>query len=147
MTGFPPVRKQIAHGDVVLSLKSVNHRGLDLHFHLPGELDPLETDLRAILKSGIARGHVQIHLNVSRTADGAVAQINRPLLHAYMTAFKEAANLYDLTGEPNLNAALRLPGMLSVEADEDLPADVNDAVLSAARDALAVLNAGREREG
>jgi len=42
-------------------LKSVNHRGLDLHFHLPGEFDPLETDLRAIIKSGVARGHLQIH--------------------------------------------------------------------------------------
>jgi len=37
MTGFARVRKPIAQGEVVLSLKSVNHRGLDLHFHQIGE--------------------------------------------------------------------------------------------------------------
>src|SRR3954453_19758140 len=147
MTGFARVRKQIAHGEVVLSLKSVNHRGLDLHFHLPNELDPLESDLRAILKGGVARGHVQIHVSISRTGDGAVAQSNRPLMHAYMAAFKEASELYDLAGDPDLNAALRLPGMLSVEAEADLAADVKDAVLSAASEALVALNEGRQREG
>ena len=43
MTGFARVRRQIAQGEIVFSLKSVNHRGLDLHFHLPNELDPLES--------------------------------------------------------------------------------------------------------
>ena len=48
MTGFARVRKEIPQGELVLSLKSVNHRGLDLHFHLPNELDALENDIRAI---------------------------------------------------------------------------------------------------
>ena len=43
MTGFARVRKEIPQGELVLSLKSVNHRGLDLHFHLPNEFDALET--------------------------------------------------------------------------------------------------------
>ena len=47
MTGFARVRKEIPQGELVLSLKSVNHRGLDLHFHLPNELDALENDVRA----------------------------------------------------------------------------------------------------
>ncbi len=34
MTGFARVQKTTEHGEIVVSLKSVNHRGLDLHFHL-----------------------------------------------------------------------------------------------------------------
>ena len=43
MTGFARVRKAVPAGEIVLSVKSVNHRGLDMHFHLPPELDPFET--------------------------------------------------------------------------------------------------------
>src|SRR5215471_6262890 len=147
MTGFARVRKPIAQGELVLSLKSVNHRGLDLHFHLPGELDPMESDLRSILKSGIARGHLQIHVAVMRTSGAGAGQINRPLLDAYITAFRDAAKLYGLSGGPDLNSALRLPGMLLGEDESDLAEEVKAAVIAAAQEAVAVLNQVREREG
>jgi uncharacterized protein YicC (UPF0701 family) len=40
MTGFARVRETIGNLDVVLSIKTVNHRGLDLHFYTGPELDP-----------------------------------------------------------------------------------------------------------
>src|SRR5438034_863156 len=83
-----------------------------------------ETELRAIIKSGVARGHLQIHASISRTSTGGGGQLNRPLLHAYMTAFREAANLYDVDSAPDLNGALRIPGMLSLDAETDLAEDV-----------------------
>ena len=58
MTGFARVRKTIPEGEIVLSAKSVNHRALDLHFHLPPELDPFEASLRKAIKGQIARGHL-----------------------------------------------------------------------------------------
>ena len=50
MTGFASVQRVTEQGDIVISLKSVNHRGLDLHFHLGAELDSLEQVMRAALK-------------------------------------------------------------------------------------------------
>ncbi len=147
MTGFARVRRQTAHGEIILSLKGVNHRGLDLHFHLPAELDPLETDLRAIIKDGVARGHVQIHVSILHGATSGAGQLNRALLQAYVAAFREASDLYGAAGEPDLNSALRLPGMLSSGEEAELDEEVKAAVLDAAREAVAVLNAAREREG
>jgi uncharacterized protein (TIGR00255 family) len=147
MTGFARVRKPIAHGEVVISLKAVNHRGLDLHFHMPGELDPVESDLRAVIKKGVARGHLQIHVSVVRTEGADTGQLNRPLLHAYMAAFNEAAQLYGLRSEPDLNSALRLPGMLAVQDSAELSDELKQAVLAAGEEAVVVLNQVREREG
>jgi uncharacterized protein YicC (UPF0701 family) len=42
MTGFARVKKSLPEGEVVVSVKSVNHRGLDLHFHMPQELEAIE---------------------------------------------------------------------------------------------------------
>jgi uncharacterized protein (TIGR00255 family) len=147
MTGFARVRKEIPQGELVLSLKSVNHRGLDLHFHLPNELDALENDIRAVVKNGVARGHVQIHAGLTRTVVGDAAPLNRAMLHAYMAAFREGAQLYAIQAQPDLNSALRIPGMISAGDEEELGDTVTKALLEATAEAVALLNVGREREG
>jgi uncharacterized protein (TIGR00255 family) len=147
MTGFARVKKSLPEGEIVLSLKSVNHRGLDLHFHMPPELDALESDLRGAIKRGVARGHLQIHISLTPSAEAGPAPWNRALLDAYVRAFREAAELYQLTGQPDLNSALRLAGMLGATAREELGESVSQAVLAAAEEAMAALNQVREREG
>ncbi len=146
MTGFARVRRTVPQGELVVSLKSVNHRGLDLHFHLPTEFDPVENDVRGIIKSGVARGHVQVHAALTRSG-AAAGGVNRDLMAAYIDAYREAAALYGMGGEPDLNSALRLPGML-VSAEEQEPGEeVAKALLDATAAAVAELNVFREREG
>lgn len=147
MTGFARVRRTIAQGEIVLSLKSVNHRGLDLHFHLPPELDALENEIRGVLKSGVARGHLQIHLSFNRTVPAGGGSLNRSLLDAYMRAFREASELYQLDAKPDLNAVFRIPGILGIGDNEELDEEVATAILAVTRDAVGVLNVFREREG
>jgi uncharacterized protein (TIGR00255 family) len=148
MTGFARVKKVAGDTEIVLSLKSVNHRGLDLHFHLPPELDALENDIRAVIKTGVARGHLQINLVLTRTC-GESAGLNRPLLATYMNAFREAAELHQITGQqPDLNAALRIPAMLGMGGDHrEVSEPLAQAILETAAEGVAVLNAFREREG
>jgi uncharacterized protein (TIGR00255 family) len=147
MTGFARVRRTIEPGEIVVSLKSVNHRGLDLHFHLPPELDSLENDIRAVIKSGVARGHLQIHVSFTRTVISDSGALNRPLMEAYLRAFAEASRLYQVESKPDLNAALRIPGMLASESDAELGEDVSKSILEITREAVATLNVFREREG
>ncbi len=42
MTGFARVRVNVDEGEFALSVKSVNHRGLDVHFHMSADLDSFE---------------------------------------------------------------------------------------------------------
>jgi uncharacterized protein (TIGR00255 family) len=148
MTGFARVKRSVSQGELTLSLKSVNHRGLDLHFHLPPEFDAMEHEIRAALKCGLARGHVQIHLAYVRAGERTESPLNRAMLDAYVRAFREATETYQLSGEPDLNALLRIPGMLSASGDtEDLPEEVSIAVLELTAEALVMLNAFRDREG
>jgi uncharacterized protein (TIGR00255 family) len=148
MTGFARVRKIAGDTEIIFSLKSVNHRGLDLHFHLPPALDALESDIRGVIKGGVARGHLQINVILSRT-DGDGGGLNRAMLAAYMSAFREAAGLYKAAGQqPDLNAALRIPGMLGIGGDDgEIAEPLARAILETAAEAVAALNSFREREG
>jgi uncharacterized protein (TIGR00255 family) len=147
MTGFARVRKTASEGEIVLSVKSVNHRALDLHFHLPPELDPFEAALRKTIKSKVARGHLQLHVSFVPSQEASEAALNKALLAAYLSAFQQAATEFGLSGKPDLNVALRIPGMIRGDALPELKPEIEKALVSLMDDALEMLNRFREREG
>ena len=122
MTGFARaqvrVNEQLSY---TLSVKSVNHRFLDVQLRLPSGLDALEMELRKALKDNLVRGHVELTLSVDRSSQQK-AGYNRDLVAAYVAAFNAASYDYGLSGQPDMNAALRLPGALQADnrGDEDL---------------------------
>jgi len=163
MTGFAQVRGEFApqaesaagsgalstspdgHLGFMLSLKSVNHRFLDLHFRLPSGSDSLEMQLRRLLKEKIARGHVEVTLSLER-AGGETLALNRPLVSAYIAAFRAAAGEFAVSAEPDLNVILRIPGALDSAGDPDSAA-LEAAVMARVGDVLDNLNQMREQEG
>ena len=147
MTGFARVRAETPHGTVTLNFRSVNHRALDLHFHMPGEFDPFEPALRKAIQGKLVRGHVDIRASFQRLAAPAQAAWNKPLLENWLRAFAEASREFGIESKPDLNAALRLPGMLLSDAAGDLDSEFEAALLEAAGRALDELNASRAAEG
>jgi uncharacterized protein (TIGR00255 family) len=155
MTGFAQVKGRAnsspadAAGSLLeftLSLKSVNHRFLDLHFRLPSDTDSLEMKLRRLLKEKLARGHVELSLNLERAGGNGFA-MNRDVVGGYIAAFRKASAEFNLTSQPpDLNAILRLPGAL----ESGVPAalgELEPAVLAVIDEALSKLNQMREEEG
>lgn len=151
MTGFARVQKALEHGDIhgdiVVTLKSVNHRGLDLHFHLGAELDSLEASLRALLKRSVLRGHVDVRCSLLRAGNGASSGLNLPLFRSYVAAFRQAAAEEGIEAQPDLNRVLALPGVLGASDELAPDADAEKAVLAALEEALEILNQFRAREG
>jgi uncharacterized protein (TIGR00255 family) len=147
MTGFARVRKTTSHGELTLSVKSVNHRGLDLHFHMPGDFDPFENAMRGVLKQNVARGHVEVRASLVRSRDGSEGALNRPMLEAWLAAFRQAAVELGLNAAPDLNAALRIPGMFLEPAGADPDPEFQNELTAALAEALEAFNGFRDREG
>jgi uncharacterized protein (TIGR00255 family) len=149
MTGYASLRGS-ARDSVAftLAMKSVNHRFLDLNLRLPSYCDGLEVQLRRVLKEHLRRGHVEVTLQLERRTSAEV-QLNAGLLSAYMQAYREASDSQGLAYEPDLNAMLRIPGMMSAESGvsaDDL-AGLEAAVLAQIEPLVAKLNEGRAQEG
>lgn len=152
MTGFARVQVRVPLGDedqvsYTLTVKSVNHRFLDLQFRLPAGLDALEMELRRVMKDNLIRGHVDLTLSVDRAAQ-AKSGYNRELIAGYLAAFDAARREHRLKGEPDLNAALRISGALQAEdrSGDDLAA-ITASVLEQIAPLLQQLKAMRAREG
>jgi len=146
MTGFARVRQPLGEGELTLTVKSVNHRALDVHVHLPPELEAFENAVRAAVKRHARRGHLQVQARLSGVHPGAPAAINRKLLECYLAAFRSATVAYGLFGEPDLNAALRIPGMFEPAGAEPDP-ETEPTFLAALEEALYALDEFRRREG
>ena len=149
MTGFARVSGRVR--DVLswnLSLKSVNHRFLDLHMRLPAGAEPLEMRLRRLLKEKVLRGHLEVTLSVERGLRPS-AHFDRDLLQGYIAAFRAAASESALQQQPDLNAIFRLPGVLTGEArfsEEEIQALEEDVAGQTGR-LVEALNLMRGQEG
>jgi len=146
MTGFAQVKGQV-NGKLsfTLSLKTVNHRFLDIHFRMPAGTDALEMKIRRVLKEKLARGHLELSLTVDRVGSNGVV-LNRQVVGSYVEAFRAAAAEFKIAGEADLNAALKLPGAMDAEVLPD-EGELDEAVLEKLDEALQKLNEMRAEEG
>jgi uncharacterized protein (TIGR00255 family) len=150
MTGF--ARSQVRVNDQLsytLSVKSVNHRFLDVQLRLPSGLDALEMEMRKALKENLLRGHVELTLSVDRSSQ-QTAGYNRELVNGYLAAFAAAREEHKLEGQPDLNAILRLPGALQNENHSNSEEDqalLTESVQREIAPLLDQLKTMRAREG
>jgi uncharacterized protein (TIGR00255 family) len=145
MTGFARVRKALPDGELVLSLKSVNHRALDLHFHMSSDLDQYEPMLRAVLKAHINRGHVQVQVQIGSN-NSSQAGFNRELLRCWLEAFQAASVEFGIDSKPDLNVAFRLPGIMQ-GSNSTAEVPMEPVLIEAVTEAVQLLNVFRDHEG
>jgi uncharacterized protein (TIGR00255 family) len=146
MTGFARARSAAGDREAVAMVKTVNHRGLDIHFRMAPAFDPFEAALRGAVKRYLARGHVQVQMSYSAGGAAAPAVVNQPLLEAYLRAFHRISAVHGLHSEPDLNLTLQMPGMFTPEDAEPEP-DTERLLVETLEEALERLNEFREREG
>lgn len=148
MTGYSKVREESGGFSLNVAVKSVNHRFLDLQFRMPSVLSPMEPALRRIVKQHVIRGHVEVSVNLERAGTEEL-KVDRKLLKAYIAVCREVQDELGSAGEPDVVQLLRIPGVLSGEAeltDKELAA-IRKILEPALVSALETLNTMREREG
>jgi uncharacterized protein (TIGR00255 family) len=152
MTGFARLTG-VAPGNTtfVVTLKSVNHRYLDLQFYLPNGMDALEILWRKTIKEHVVRGHIEVRLSLQRESAVPAPQYNPAVVKAYIEAFRAASSENKIRGvQPDLNSALRLPGVWTMEApraEETEQTQIELAAAAALQPAMESLNAMRAQEG
>ena len=149
MTGYSRVRSEEGSFALAVSVKSTNHRFLDLQVRLPAGLEPCEVPLRRLVKERVARGHVEVQVVFEKTGAEQL-QLDRKMLEAYLAAWRKAREEFGAGSEPDLVALLRVPGMLSPGNGEMSPSELEErqeALLRVTGETLERLNEMRAREG
>jgi uncharacterized protein (TIGR00255 family) len=111
MTGYAMIRGEHGGWLIRVSVKSVNHRFLEVKLRMPDSLEPYELRLRQAVRERVHRGHVDIHVNVE-PGKSAPVHVNHELLEAYLNAARELQKQTGAKTELDLVALLRLPGVV-----------------------------------
>src|ERR1700676_1644246 len=151
MTGYAQARGEQNGWAIRVSVKSVNHRFLDVRFRLPEGFDVYESRLRQIVREKIHRGHVDVNVNVQPGA-AAPVQVNRDLLQAYAHSAEELRQQMQGSAALDVVSLSRLPGVIGglapplPETDEEQD-QLGQALDACLREALTKLDDMRHAEG
>ena len=119
MTGFGQGEAKNQHYAVKGELKSVNHRYLDLFIRLPKQYNQLEEPLRSAIQGRIARGRVEVMINVEEFGDQErIVDINKGLLQGYLQALDIIQANIGSTEQITLDQILALPDLVEIREPE-----------------------------
>jgi uncharacterized protein (TIGR00255 family) len=155
MTGFASLTEDDETATIAVTIRSVNHRFLDLQLRLPSSLAALESRLRARVQQTIARGRVEVTVSVQQRRTAALdVELNETFLQALDAALNRAREKGFIQGTMTPGDLLRFPQALAIKdrtedsavGDEQSGA-LNGRVEEAVAAALESLDAMRIREG
>ena len=145
MTAFGNARAESAQGSVTIEFRTVNSRFLDVNFRLPEDLRMVESAIREKLGTVVARGKVEVRVNYVRSDTRARVSLDPDYLSTLAAQLQDARRVIPDVPAPRLTELLNASG---VAENTGLDPDIWTAMcLEAATQALAELQAAREREG
>jgi uncharacterized protein (TIGR00255 family) len=151
MTGYAQARSEKNGWAVRVSVKSVNHRFLDLKLRIPEGFDLYEVRLRQTVRERIHRGHVEIHVN-AEPGTATPVQVNKDLALAYLRAAEALRQETRAAADMDVVSVLRLPGVIAglsgaVPETEEEQEKLGQALEACLREALHKLDDMRRAEG
>jgi uncharacterized protein (TIGR00255 family) len=153
MTGFASVTREDDRATIAVTIRSVNHRYLDLQLRVPQSLAAIESDVRALVGKYVARGRVEVGLSLQlRQVPGVDVEFNQTFGAALEKAIAQARSCGLVTGALTPGDLLRMPQALTIrerpiEADAAAQEEIAALAQTVVGDALADLDAMRAREG
>lgn len=155
MTGFAALSREENGEKVSVTVKSVNHRFLDVLLKAPQMLGPIESRLRTMIQQRVTRGRVEVQLGVEVSSIPARdVVLDEALLKRVTELLADARARGLVVGELTASDVLRIPQLLDVRVKAPDPAapplppgiaSLVDLVVSDAMDALVVMRATEGR--
>ena len=149
MTGFGKAVSEFSNKKVVIEVKSLNSKQLDLYTKINYFYRSKELEIRNLVQQELGRGKVELSLVVDQVSEAtAGVQINKVAFNNYVNQIKEISEESGVE-LPNdwFTVVMRMPEVLKAEQNEELSDEEWEQTLSAIKEALKALNEFRSQEG
>jgi uncharacterized protein (TIGR00255 family) len=152
MTGFASLTCDDERSSIAITLRSVNHRFLDLQIRLPPGLAEAESRVRAILQKRLGRGRVEMAVSL-QLRQGAAPQVElqEEFVRAMAAAIDVARDRGLVSGALTPGDLLRMPQAFAIREPagdgQTLGESLGAAIDAATHKAIDALEAMRTREG
>ncbi|MEG0919597.1 MAG: YicC/YloC family endoribonuclease [Anaerovoracaceae bacterium] len=136
MTGFGKGEFNDGKRNIIVEMKSVNHRYMDIHTKLPRRYSFLEEHIKSIIKKTVKRGKLDISVIVENlTEDDVRIKLNTTVAKQYYDNLVELNNSFDLGEKISLSHLAALPDVMKsipdIEDEEEVKKTISEAVINA----------------
>jgi uncharacterized protein (TIGR00255 family) len=118
MTGFGSARAEAPNLSVLVEIKSVNHRYLDVHTKIQSEYQNFENIIRQKASAAFKRGRIDAFVRVDYKRENIKLDVNHGLIQAYVEMMSGLKRSYPLQGELTLEMITRLPGLVTISTSD-----------------------------
>ena len=149
MTGFGKAVSEFSNKKVVIEVKSLNSKQLDLYTKINYFYRSKELEIRNLVQQELGRGKVELSLMVDQVSESSAGvQINKVAFNNYVNQIKEISEESGVA-LPNdwFTVVMRMPEVLKAEQNEELSDEEWEQTLCAIKEALKALNEFRTQEG
>jgi len=148
MTGFGKGEIKFPGGQIIVEMKTVNHKFFDASLKLPETITPFEDRIKEVLQKKINRGKVNVSMIYENNASKSeVVAINKKLARSYHSGIVELKKSLGLKEPVGLKELISLPGVINYAATKESLTMLWPKIEKALSAALASLIADREKEG
>jgi uncharacterized protein (TIGR00255 family) len=136
MTGFGRGEKEAAEYKIIVEIKTVNHRYLDLNIRLPQVMNVLEERIRKAVSATLFRGRTDIFISlIEKEAMEKKIRVDKELAMSYHNALRDLSNSLYLPEPVDVYRVAQQPGVIQIENaeydNEKLWRDLEDALKAA----------------
>lgn len=147
MTGYGAGTAETADYRVVVEMKAVNQRFLEIAPHMPRAFGAWEGDLRELIRTRVARGKLDVYVSFEDRSEKRYAvHVNEELARAYYAALGRVARAVDAPLSDGVRMTAAYEGVITISEDADL-SGARTVFLDAAARALEALDVMRLAEG
>ena len=148
MTGYGRAEETVDSMNIVVEIKSVNHRYFEFSAKVPRVYGFLEEKLKTFTNSLVSRGKIECYVSIECLEDSETQiVVNKALAEGYLNAVKALAEDYSIDGTISAMTLSRYPDVLSVHKAADDEEKIWNAVKVVTKDAIDKFINMRQVEG
>ena len=160
MTGYGRAQKILNGRDILVEIRSVNHRYYEYSSRIPRTYNYIDEKLKTMLKSGISRGKVEVNVTINNIEGrDTVVALNKGLAEEYIKVLKEFGDEINekyvdcdeiedyVEDDLTLSKLIKIPDIFTIQKAPDDEEQVWNDVSQVAGEALAKFVEMRATEG
>ena len=146
MTGFASLEREINNGVLVIELRSVNHRYLELHLKLDEHLRSFEPLVREMISAKLGRGKVECRMSFVRRSEATQSlNLDDAVLNQLLEVSKVVKTKFPESQPLSVSEILHWPGVVQ---NQELASDqFTEVVKDCLQQILQDMSDSRAREG
>lgn len=146
MTGYASIEKNGVERDLVVEIRSVNNRYLEVYTNLPSHLTAMEPEIKNLVSSVAARGKVEISIRLREYEEDLIVHVDHRAVNAARKALQTIGEIAGIDRDPTFGEILSFEGVIQTERRREVDR-YREEILSVVQDVLERWNQTRSSEG